>query len=86
MKIIFRRAAEKSLARLPANRRRQVVDRIEGLSAAPTSRTLDIRPLEGKPGLFRLRIGDYRVLFSIDEVAETVTIELFRTRGDIYTR
>lgn len=47
---------------------------------------LDVRPLAGKPGLFRLRVGDYRVLFSIDEAAETVAIELIRTRGDAYRR
>ena len=36
--------------------------------------------------MFRVRVGDYRVLFSIDEAAEVVTIELIRTRGDVYTR
>lgn len=86
MKVVFRRAAEKSLDRIPADRRRQIVDRIERLSAAPRSQVLDIRPLAGKSGLFRLRVGDYRVLFSVDEAAATVTIELIRTRGDVYTR
>jgi mRNA interferase RelE/StbE len=86
VQIVFRRAAEKSLARVPADRRRQIVARIAGLSAASGSHGLDVRPLVGKSGLFRLRVGDYRVLFSIDEVAETVTIELIRTRGDVYTR
>jgi len=33
-----------------------------------------------------LRVGDYRVLSSIDEVADTVKIELIRGRGDVYKR
>ena len=86
MRIFFRRAAEKSLDRVPADRRRQIVDRVGRLSAGLTNHGLDIRPLAGSAGLFRLRVGDYRVLFSIDEAAEVVTIELIRTRGDVYTR
>ena len=86
MQIVFRRAAERALDKLPAARRRQIVARIEQLATGPTSRNLDIRPLEGSFGLFRLRVGDYRVLSSIDEVADTVKIELIRGRGDVYKR
>jgi mRNA interferase RelE/StbE len=87
VQIVFRRAAERALDRRPAARRRQIVARIEQLATGPTSRNLDIRPLEGSSfGLFRLRVGDYRVLFSIDDVADTVTIELIRGRGDVYKR
>ena len=86
MQIVFRRAAERALDRLPASRRRQIVGRIERLASRPTSRNHDIRPLEGSTGLFRLRVGDYRVLYSVNEAADTVTIELIRGRGDVYKR
>ena len=86
MQIVFRRVAERALNRLPAARRRQIVGRIERLAASSASRNLDIRPLEGGSSLFRLRVGDYRVLFSVDEAADTVTIELIRGRGDVYKR
>jgi mRNA-degrading endonuclease RelE of RelBE toxin-antitoxin system len=33
-----------------------------------------------------LRVGDYRVLFSVEEGADTLTIELIRGRGDVYKR
>lgn len=86
MQILFRRAAERALNRLPPGRRRQIVGRIERLGADPASRKLDIRPLAGGSGLFRLRVGDYRVVYSIDEAADTLTIELIRGRGDVYKR
>jgi mRNA interferase RelE/StbE len=86
VQIVFRRAAEKALERLPAARRRQIIGRIERLASASTSRSLDIKPLERGSGLFRLRVGDYRVLFSVDEAADRVTIELLRGRGDVYKR
>jgi mRNA interferase RelE/StbE len=84
--IVFRRTAEKALERLPAARRRQIVGRIERLASPSASRRLDIRPLEGATALFRLQVGDYRVLFSVDEAAGMVTIELIRGRGDVYER
>jgi mRNA interferase RelE/StbE len=86
VQIVFRRAAERALNRLPAGRRRQIVDRIERLAAGSASRNLDIRPLEGGSGLFRPRVGNYRVLYSIDEAADTLAIELIRGRGDVYKR
>jgi mRNA interferase RelE/StbE len=86
VQIVFRRGAERALDRLPAARRRQIVGRIELLASGSASRNLDIRPLEGGSGLFRLRVGEYRVLFSVDEGADTLTIELIRGRGDVYKR
>ena len=85
MQIVFRRAAEKALE-LPAARRHQIVGRIERLASGSASRGLDIRPLEGGSGLFRLRVGDYRVLFAVDTATDTVTIELIQGRGDVYKR
>jgi mRNA interferase RelE/StbE len=86
VQIVFRRAAEGALNRLPAARRQQIVGRIERLASGSGNRSLDIRPLEGSSDLFRLRVGDYRVLFSVDEAADRVAIELIRGRGDVYKR
>jgi len=84
VQIVFRRAAEKALDRLPATRRRQIVGRIERLAAGSASRSLNVRPLQGGSGLYRLRVGAYRVLFSVDEAAGTVMIELIRGHGAVY--
>lgn len=85
MKVVLTRSAEKSLARLPIDRRRQIVSRIEAVAANPSSRSFDIGPLAGSD-LLRLRVGDYRVLFSVSETEGALTIELVRTRGDVYKR
>jgi mRNA interferase RelE/StbE len=86
VQIVFRRAAEKALDRLPAARRHQIVGRIERLASGSASGGLDIKQLGGGFGLFRLRVGDYRVLFSVDTATDLVTIELIRGRGDVYKR
>jgi mRNA interferase RelE/StbE len=85
MRVVFTRAAEKSFLRLPADRRRQVFSRIEAAAARPRSRALSIEPLAGSD-LLRMRVGDYRVLFRLDEAEAVMTIELIRTRGDVYKR
>lgn len=55
------------------------------MAANPTGRALHIEPLAGSD-LFRLRVGDYRVLFSVDPSQDLLTVELVRTRGDVYKR
>lgn len=88
MKVEYTRAARKSLRdakAIPARRQRQLRAAIEKLAADPSSPALDTRPLAGGD-LYRLRVGPYRVLYSIDAATETIRIELVRTRGDVYKR
>lgn len=47
---------------------------------------MDIEPLDGLNDWARLRIGKYRILFSIDWIHRVVTVEEIDTRGDIYKR
>ena len=84
MRVVFTSSARKSLRRLPADRQRQIVARIDAIAAA-WGRTGDAKPLAGSD-LFRLRVGNYRVLFAIDTISQVMTVELIRTRGDVYKR
>ena len=51
-----------------------------------SERPYDFRPLSGKKyqGLFRLRIGDYRIIYMICEETSTVTVLAIGIRGKIY--
>jgi len=62
------------------------VSRIELLAGGSANHNLDIKRLAGGSGVLRLWVGDYRVLYSIDQAADTLTIELIRGRGDVYKR
>lgn len=88
MEIEYTRAARKLLLdpkRIPARRRQQIRTAIERLAANPTTPELDSKPFAGSD-LYRFRVGGYRVLYSIDEAAQRIRIELIRTRGDVYNR
>ena len=82
MKVFFTTSARKSLRRIPVTRQTQIVSRIEAIA---TGQRGDVQPLAGSD-LLRLRVGDYRVLYRMDMANQVLTVELVRTRGDVYKR
>jgi mRNA interferase RelE/StbE len=59
----------------------RVEARIHALAENP--RPPGVRRLRGSQ-LWQLRVGDYRLIFAIDDAAELVTIARVRHRGDVY--
>lgn len=45
----------------------------------------DIKRLTGQNGLYRLRVGDYRIIYSLDNNKLTILILNIGNRGDIYS-
>lgn len=72
----------KRLKRLPAKHRRQVWERIKSLQENP--RPQDYKKLRGIEG-YRITVGEYRVLYTIDDQARVVTVYLLFHRGEGYT-
>ena len=44
----------------------------------------DIKRLEGQDGLYRLRVGNFRVLYSISEDIVKIIVVNMGNRGDVY--
>ena len=44
----------------------------------------DIKPLQGSNGMYRLRVGDYRILYTVDHDVLTVYVIEIGNRGQIY--
>ena len=44
----------------------------------------DIKPMAGSEGFYRLRVGDYRILYTVEEEIITVRVTDAGNRGDIY--
>jgi mRNA interferase RelE/StbE len=62
--IVLTAAAARDLDKLPAEARAKISD---GLAHYAVSGVGDVKQLRGRDG-FRLRIGEYRVLFDEDEI------------------
>ena len=79
------RSAEKAISGLPAASRARVLDRLDGLTADPFRPRpgADIRRLKQskEPPLFRLRVGDYRILYFVIGNDILVTEVLHRSKA-----
>jgi mRNA interferase RelE/StbE len=79
----FTRSAEKDLRRLDPPVRKRVLGGLDRLLAE--DRSLDVRRLTGSEH-FRLRVGDWRVIFDYDREMETVLVRRVLPRGRAYER
>jgi len=79
---IIKPSAEKQLDRLPANVRRRVVAALEDLRHDP--RPPGCVKLTGKPELWRIRVGVYRVVYEIRDVELTILVVRIVHRKDVY--
>ena len=78
------RAAENDLKRLPTTTFHRIILQIKALAGNP--RPSGCRKLTGSKNDWRIRIGDYRVLYEIDEKARAVRIMRVRHRREVYRR
>ena len=81
--IVIEKLAEKFIVKLPKPEKERVLKAIYRLPEGN-----DIKELQGKKnkGLFRLRIGDYRIIYTVDNGKLTVLVIDAGNRGDIYKK
>ena len=80
--ITFARSARKELEKLPSSVARRIIEHIEALTKIP--RPSGVVKLQGNKNLWRIRIGEYRVIYSIDDSARVIDISAVRNRRDAY--
>ena len=76
------RAAKRDLRRLDPQVRRRVIDALDGLSVQPPRG--NVRRLTGVEKEWRLRVGDWRVRFTREQVTHTVFVLRVMPRGRAY--
>lgn len=76
MEIRYSKQSLKHLAKLHKPKREQILSAIQLLPAG------NVKKMKGYDTLFRLRVNDYRVIFS--ENGDIIMIEKIGSRGDIY--
>ena len=80
-KIIIKKPAKKFIDRLPQNEKRRVVAAIERLPGSG-----DIKKLQGNNAYYRLRVGEYRIIYTVDNGELLICIVVAGNRGQIYNR
>jgi mRNA interferase RelE/StbE len=79
--IVIDRYAEKQLAKIPPPFFNRIVKAIHALAENP--RPHGYKKLKGRPG-YRIRIGNYRVIYKIEDQILTVFIIEIGDRKNIY--
>ena len=71
--LVIRRQAQKKLRSLPGPERARIAEKIHQLGLDPDNPVLDVKRLQGEP-YFRLRVGDWRVIFDRQDAVKVIAI------------
>jgi mRNA interferase RelE/StbE len=75
--------AEKVLDRLDRPTERRIRARLIQLGEDPFDPRLSA-PLTERPGVRKSRVGDWRILFTVDRHAKVISVATVDTRGQVY--
>lgn len=79
--LLVKKSAERELRALPKQDLRRVTERLQSLSRHP--RPSGCEKLSGHDQ-YRIRQGDYRIVYAIDDAAHVVTIVKIGHRREVY--
>jgi len=83
--VILTKAAAKEIDRIASRADRQRIEhRIRQLAANP--HPPGSKKLKGETGRYRIRQGDYRILYTVEEEIRVVAIVQVAHRKDVYRR
>lgn len=85
--VLVDRRLEKDLRKVPSHIRKKLLTTLDLLAEDPvTPRSgLDVKKLVGLPGdAFRVRLGDYRLLFALDRKTRRVLVTSLKHRRGAY--
>ena len=77
MDIQYSRKSVKAINGVDKPTKERIKQAIDGLPAG------DVKALQGSPGSYRLRVGDWRIIFSYPD-DNTILIEKIAPRGQVY--
>jgi mRNA interferase RelE/StbE len=75
-------SAERELHRLPKKAIARIIPRLETLASVP--RPPGCKKLRGGDKEWRLRVGDYRIVYVIDDAAKIIDVTRIVHRRDVY--
>lgn len=83
-RIEFKKSAQKEITDLPKRMQRRVVSAIKALADEPRPKT--VRKLVGGENYYRLRVGEYRIVYQIIDQVLLICVIRVRHRKDVYRK
>ena len=81
-KVILKPSADKALQKLPADVQRRIVAALDALAVEP--RPHNVVKLAGDDNLWRVRVGEYRIVYEIHDGIITILVLRIAHRRDVY--
>jgi mRNA interferase RelE/StbE len=78
----LKRSAQKELERLPADVLERMVVKLEKLANDP--RPDGCKKLKGGSGEYRVRVGEYRAVYVVDDARRFISVTRIRHRSEVY--
>ena len=82
--VITTKSSNKAIARLPANWQKRIVAKIKEVAADPYAPNNNLTKLQGRDAAYRLRVGDWRVIYELYDDRLVMVILEVGPRGGIY--
>ena len=82
--VVLKPAAERALKKIAQPTLRRIAKAIDNLGTDP--RPSGATALQGEPGLLRIRVGDYRIIYVVRDRVLTVLVVTIGHRREVYRR
>ena len=83
-RVVLTSSAEKEIKKLSSQLIGCIISRVERLATIP--RPPGCKKLKGGDHEWRIRVGDYRVVYTIDDAKLLVEVTRIRHRSEVYER
>lgn len=82
-RIHFTKSADKALRKAPREIAQRIRQRLDDVATNPYAQHPNVTKLRNRPG-FRLRVGDWRVIYDIEGGELIILVLRIGTRGEVY--
>ena len=82
--INIKKSVEKDLRNLPTSMISRVIEAIDGLKENPYPK--QSKKLRATEKTYRLRVGNYRIIYQVDEERKEITVYHVRHRENVYEK
>ncbi len=82
-RIVYTKEAAKTLHKLPRNVSKLVREKLDDIAANPYVRHNNVTRLQNRSG-YRLRVGDWRVIYEVEDAQLVILVLKLGSRGGIY--
>jgi mRNA interferase RelE/StbE len=77
------REAIRTLQAMPRNVSTLIRSKIDRVALDPRAPNGNVKALVGRPG-YRLRVGDWRIIYDLDDAMRVMAVERVASRGGVY--